>query len=129
MLETLSNIIYNYHQLCNEVKNLDNKIRFVGVINERGRLVASQMKKDQHFVNKKDDETLFMELALRVRMRKDFEDKLGQVKYSMTIREGHAGMSFPIKTDFLYVAVAPDVNLSELPLKIIKSIKFQENPC
>ena len=121
----MSSVIYNYHILCQDVKNLDEKIRFAGVINERGRLVASEMKKDGHIVSEKDEELLFMELALRVRMRRDFEDQLGKVKYSMTIREGHVGMNFPIKTDFLYVATDPDVNLIELPLKIIKTINSQ----
>lgn len=122
----MSSIIYNYHILCQDVKNLDKKIRFAGVINERGRLVASEMKKNGQMVSEKDEEMWFMELALRVKMRRDFEDQLGKVKYSMTIREEHVGMNFPIKTDFLYVATDPDVNLIELPLKIIKTINSQE---
>lgn len=122
----MSSIIYNYHILCQDVKNLDKKIRFAGVINERGRLVASEMKKNGQMVSEKDEEMWFMELALRVKMRRDFEDKLGKVKYSMTIREEHVGMNFPIKTDFLYVATDLDVNLIELPLKIIKTINSQE---
>ena len=122
----MSSVIYNYHKLCKDVKNLDKKVRFSGIINERGRLVASEMKKDSHFVSAKDDEMLFMELALRVRMRRDFEDRLGKVRYSMTIREQHVGMSFPIKTDFLYVTTDSDVNLIGLPLKIIKTIKDQQ---
>jgi len=44
----------------------------------------------------------------------------------MTIRDGHIGMNFPIKTDFLYITTDPDVNTIELPLKIIKTIKEQE---
>ena len=122
----LSNVIYNYHNLCKDVKNLDKKIRFAGVINERGRLVASEMKKDVHIVSEKDEEMLYMELALRVRMRKDFEDRLGKVKYSMTVREGQVGMNFPIKTDFLYVATEPDVDVIELSHKIIHVINLQE---
>lgn len=126
MLGILSSIIYNYHNLCQDVKNLDKKIRFAGVINERGRLVASEMRKDTHIVSEKDEEMLFMELALRVRMRREFEDRLGKVKYSMTIREGQVGLNFPIKTDFLYVATDPDVNLMELSHKIIETINSQE---
>lgn len=122
----LSSVIYDYHKLCKDVKNIDEKIKFAGVINERGRLVASEIKKNVHLVSEKDEEMLFMELALRVRMRKDFEDRLGKVRYSMTVREGHIGMNFPIKTDFLFVATEPDVNLIELPLQIIKTISLQE---
>jgi len=34
------NQIHDYNKLCDKIKNLDSKIRFAGVINERGRLVA-----------------------------------------------------------------------------------------
>lgn len=122
----MSSVIYDYHTLCKDIRKLDKKIRFAGIINERGRLVASEIKKNTHIVNEKNEEMLFMELALRVRMRRDFEEQLGKVKYSMTIRDGHIGMNFPIKTDFLYITTDPDVNTIELPLKIIKTIKNQE---
>lgn len=124
--KVLSNVIYDYHKLCKDVKNLDKKIKFAGIINERGRLVASEIKKDVHIISKKDEELLFMELALRVRMRKDFEEQLGKVKYSMTVRDEHIGMNFPIKTDFLYIATEPDVDVIELSDKIIKIINLQE---
>lgn len=123
----MSNVIYNYHKLCKDVKNLDKKIKFAGIVNERGRLVASEIKKDVPLVNEKDKEMLFMELALRVRMRKEFEEQLGKVKYSMTVREENVGMNFPIKTDFLYIATESDVNLIELPLKIIQTINNQKH--
>jgi hypothetical protein len=32
--------IYDYDQICDEVKRLDDEIRFAGVINEIGRQVA-----------------------------------------------------------------------------------------
>ena len=89
-------------------------------------MVACEIKENSHIINEKDEEMLFMELALRVRMRREFEDRLGKVKYSMTIREGLVGVNVPIKTDCLYVATEPEVNLTELPLKIIKTIKNQE---
>ena len=30
----MSNVIYNYHKLCQDVKNLDKKIKFAGIIND-----------------------------------------------------------------------------------------------
>ena len=80
--------ILDYHKICEEVKKIDTKIRFAGVINPRGRIVAGGMKEGiEPLENKKDDEMLFMELALRVRMRKKFDRQLGNVKFSMSQRE------------------------------------------
>jgi len=116
--------ILNYNKLCTDVQNIDPKIRFAGVINPRGRLVAGGMKEGIEPLEKpKDDEMLFMELALRVRMRKEFDKQLGQVKFSMSQREKALAMSFPVGVeDVLYVYTEPDANYGTLPNKIIKII-------
>ncbi len=63
--------IYDYAKICNSILSVDPKIRFVGVINERGRLVAGGMKdKVEPLDSEKYDDMIFMDLALRVKMRK-----------------------------------------------------------
>jgi len=69
----------------------------------------------------KDDEMLFMELALRVRMRKEFDKQLGQVKFSMSQREKALAMSFPVGVeDVLYVYTEPDANYGTYQIKSLK---------
>ena len=120
----MKSVIYNYNEICDKVKNLDSKIRFAGVINERGRLVAGGMKEGiKPLESEKDDEMLFMELALRVKMRREFDKQLGKVKFSMSIREKVLAMSFPIKTDALYVFSEKDADYKNLPERIIKLIE------
>ena len=119
----MESTIYNYTEICDKVKNLDSKIRFAGVINERGRLVAGGMKEGiEALESKKDDEMLFMELALRVKMRREFDKQLGCVKFSMSQREKALAMSFPIGEDSLYVYAEPNADYKELPTKIIEII-------
>jgi len=66
----LSDKIYDYSKICNSILSVDSKIRFVGVINERGRLVAGGMRENvEPLESEKDDEMIFMELALRVKMK------------------------------------------------------------
>ena len=102
----------------------DSKIRFAGVINPRGRLVAGGMREGvEPLESPKDDEMLFMELALRVRMRQEFDRQLGKVKFSMSLREKALAMSFPIGTDdVLYVYAETTADYGKLPDKIIKTI-------
>ena len=53
---------------------LDTEMRSARVINNRGHLVAGGMKKGMEALeNEKQDEMMFMEIALRVRMRHEFE--------------------------------------------------------
>lgn len=120
----MSNKIYDYNRICEEVKELDSKVRFAGVINERGRLIAGGMKKDvETLESEKDDEMLFMELALRVKMRKEFDKQLGPVKFAMASRKRALTISFLINEDILYVASEPDIDYSDLPKRIMKIIR------
>ena len=116
--------IYNYTEICDKVKNLDSKIRFAGVINERGRLTAGGMKEGiQSLVSERHNEMLFMEHALRVKMRRELDSQLGKVEFSMSQRDRVLAMSFPIGEDTLYVYAEPDADYKELPIKIIDTIQ------
>ena len=116
--------IRDYFKLSNVVKELDPKIRFAGVINERGRLVAGGMKEGvEPLESQKEDEVLFMELALKAKMRKEFDKQLGSVNFAISLREKAIAMSFPIvNSDILYVFADPNVDYQKIIGKIISSI-------
>jgi len=119
----LSSKIYDYAKICDSILTLDPKIRFAGVINERGRLVAGGQKKNvEPLESEKDDEMIFMELALRVKMRKEFDKQLGQVNFAMASRERALAISIIINDDILYVVSEPDTDYGVLPKKILDII-------
>jgi hypothetical protein len=119
----LSSKIFDYTKICKTVMSLDPKIRFAGVVNERGRLVAGGMKENvEPLESEKDDEMIFMELALRVKMRKEFDKQLGKVNFAMASRERALAISFLLGEDILYVVSEPDANYGLLPEKILKII-------
>ena len=100
--------------------DLDPKVRFAGVINDKGRLVAGGMRPGVKSLElAKDDEVLFMELALRVRMRHEFDRQLGDVRFALSSRTHAIIMSFPVDDDTFYVTAEPDVSFCELPEKIL----------
>ena len=115
--------IYDYPNVCNAILAIDSKIRFAGVINERGRLVAGGMKENvEPLEGEKDDELIFMELALRVKMRKEFDKQLGCVNFAMASRERALAISVPLGEDILYVVSEPDTDYATLPKKITQII-------
>jgi hypothetical protein len=121
--EKLPAKIYDYTKICKSVMAIDPKIRFAGVINERGRLVAGGMKGNVDALeSEKDDEMIFMELALRVKMRKEFDKQLGPVNFAMASRERALAISVIINDDILYVVSEPDADYGILPKKIIEII-------
>ena len=120
----MSSKIYDYPKICDSIKSLDPKIRFAGVINDRGRLVAGGMKENvEPLENEKDDEMIFMELALRVKMRKEFDRQLGRVNFALASRERALAMSFLVNEDILYVVAEPDADYGKLPKTILNIVE------
>ena len=113
-----------YDELCERVKKVDSKVRFAGVINSKGRLVAGGMvSSKKRLGDRKNDEMLYMELALRVKMRSEFDDDLGKVKFSMSFREKLIVMSFPMKNDILMVSMERKTLFEKIAFKILKNIE------
>ena len=114
----------DYEKLCESAKKADSKIRFAGLINSRGRLIAGGMVSSKKALeDEKKDEMLFMELALRVKMRSEFDDELGKVKFSMSLREKLIVMSFPIKNDVLMVSMERKTQFEKIAFKILKLVE------
>jgi len=111
----------DYENMCTLVQKTDSKIRFAGVINSKGRLVAGGMAPSKtRLGDRKRDEMLYMELALRVKMRREFDDDLGEVRFSMSFREKLIVMSFPMKDDVLMVSMERKTKCEQIAFSILK---------
>jgi len=114
----------DYENLCILVQKIDSKVRFAGVINSKGRLIAGGMAPSKKRLgDRKRDEMLYMELALRVKMRREFDDDLGQVKFSMSFREKLIVMSFPMENDVLMVSMERKTQFEKISFKILKLVE------
>ena len=112
-------------KICQKIIKLDPKMRSARIINSRGHLVAGGMKKGLMSLEaQKQDEMMFMELALRVRMRREFDSEFGQVHFSMSYRDKVIVMSFPLANDdVLLISSEKELEFGKVPFKILKIIK------
>ena len=114
----------DYENLCALTQKIDSKVRFAGVINSKGRLIAGGMTPSiKRLGDRKRDEMLYMELALRVKMRREFDDDLGKVQFSMSFREKLIVMSFPIENDVLMVSMERKTKFEQIAFSILKHIE------
>ena len=114
----------DYEDLCTATQKIDSKVRFAGIINSKGRLIAGGMAPSiKRLGDRKRDEMLYMELALRVKMRREFDDDLGKVQFSMSFREKLIVMSFPIENDVLMVSMERKTQFEKISFKILKLIE------
>src|SRR3972149_4200475 len=108
----------DFEAICKKIMDLDSRIRFAGMVNNQGRLVAGGMKEDKKPLEDiKDDEMLFMELVLRTKMRKEFDKQLGAVKFAMSYRDKAVVMSFPVNEHVLLVSAEKEIDVVRLHFK------------
>jgi len=112
-------------KICTKLLKLDLKMRSARFINSRGHLISGGMKEGLlSLENQKQDEMMFMELALRVRMRHEFDKEFGEVHFSMSYRDKVIVMSFPLTNDdVLLLSCEKDINFGRLPFKVLKIIE------
>jgi hypothetical protein len=115
-----SNEYYQYEEKCQSLLK-EPEIRFAGLINHMGHLVAGGMKKGMSpLEDEADMRKLYMELILRVSTRKEFDYSLGPVDYSASRREKAVVISFPIGNKVMLVSADTAVNIDETAKKIKK---------
>jgi hypothetical protein len=112
-------------KICQNIIALDPKMRSARLINSRGHLTAGGMKDGLlSLEDQKQDEMMFMELALRVRMRHEFDAEFGEVHFSMSYRDKVIVMSFPLSNDdVLLLSCEKDIDFGKLPFKVLKIIE------
>jgi len=115
-----SNEYYMFDQKCQNLLK-EPEIRFAGLINPMGHLVAGGMKKGMKpLEDDADMRKLYMELILRVSTRQEFDQSLGEVEYSASRRKKAVVMSFPIDNKVLLVSANTDVDIDTTAKKIKK---------
>ena len=112
-------------KICQKINKLHPKMRSARIINNRGHQDAGGMKEGILSLEaQKQDEMMFMELALRVRMRHEFDKEFGEVHFSMSYRDKVIVMSFPLTNDdVLLVSCEKEIDFGKVSFKILKIIE------
>ena len=118
LLERKSNS--SYDQKCNLLLK-EPEVRFVGVLDHMGNLIAGGFKDGMKPL---EDETeirkMFMEVALRVTTRSEFDQSLGEVEYSASRRKKVVVLSFPLGKKILLISTDKNVNIDKTASNIMK---------
>ncbi|HEX5358542.1 MAG TPA: DUF6659 family protein [Candidatus Nitrosotalea sp.] len=129
-LESISNFERKVHSretlesICEMILDLDPNIRFAGVINNKGKLLARCAKKGiRSFTTPQDREMLLMETALGVRMRKEHDSHLGPMIFTISYGDKIISMNFSLDDEILCVSAEKKINLMTVPFLILKFLK------
>ena len=112
-----------FTELCDDIFALSPKIRFVGIINRMGKLVAGGMRQGVNpLENKADSSKLFLGFALRSEMKKDFDAEFGKTIYSFSERDRIKLASFPLNDHILRISMEKEEQHATLIENILKMI-------
>jgi hypothetical protein len=100
----------------------ENEIRFAGIIDENGKLVAGGFK--EGLVPLEENESrlhAFMEFASRVSLRKEFDKTLGPINYLAARRDRIILISFPFPVSkfVLLISAEPTADIERIAKKVV----------
>jgi hypothetical protein len=93
-----SSIPHTYaKEICNQVLQLDKSIRFAGIGNNMGTLIAYKLREGiAPLLNEEELESNIMKTVLRMKTREDYESKLGDVIYTFALYKRVKRASIPL---------------------------------
>lgn len=97
----------------------DDQIRFAGVINKMGNLIAGGFRKDvRPFQNDAKQRMLYMQMVLEISMRREFDSDLGDVHYTASKRNKALMITVPIEDRIVLVSSIPNASTERIVAKI-----------
>lgn len=97
---------YDLSVQCNCIFEVDEKIRFVGIIDQMGKLVVGNMKKGLPPLERDDGSIrLYLGYAINNILRRDFDNVFGKVLYTFSEREKIKLLTVPMDNYLLLVSI------------------------
>ena len=113
----------NQQELCDAIFALDESVRFAGVIDKMGNLVAGGMKKGlQPLEPKEERRKLYLDFAFRHAMRQDFDPEFGRVIYTLSEREKIKIASFPLGETLVLISIDKVGDHAEIISRVLELI-------
>ena len=99
---------------CNEMYK-DPKVRFAGVINSMGYLVAGGFRKNlQPYETEEKMKMMYMQIRLDVSMKKEYNETLGPIDYTASKRGKVMMVSVPMYDHIVLISAEPDPDAATL---------------
>ena len=132
-----SSIKENLSDICKQIQQLDNSIRFVGIANNLGRLIATAYRNSlTPLMNEQETSHYAIQVVLRAATREDFESKIGRLEYSIGKYERIIRATIPIRlfgsndddnqSKFYYLLISFDLKSSVIDIIEDKVMPFVE---
>ncbi|HKU49965.1 MAG TPA: DUF6659 family protein [Nitrososphaera sp.] len=101
----------DFAKLCERVFSLNDDVRYAGVIDNSGMLVAGGMREGRNSIVSETDEELFLtQTALRKSMRERFDGSMGRARFAYVEREKVSVLTFYLADKILLLTLEPNLD-------------------
>ena len=113
--------VKKFKSICENISSISPFIRFVGIIGERGELLAYTRRQElTPLLDEKNTKYQFSHIAMNSDLEGFFDKNLGKVEFAWEERKKVQTISFAIKKAIVWVSIDKKVIRSEM-LRIIDS--------
>ena len=119
----------NLSVVCKQIQQLDNSIRFVGIANGLGSLIATAYRNGlTPLMNEQETSHYAIQAVLRATTREDFEPKIGRLEYSIGRYDKIVRATIPIRlfgmaedeSKYYYLLISFDLKKSAIIINVIE---------
>jgi hypothetical protein len=108
---SLFRISMDYARLCQAVFSLHEDVRYAGVVDDAGSVIAGGMKSGMDSLIDENNEELYLtQTALRKSMRERFDRTLGKARFAYVEREKISILTFYMDENLLLVTLEPNIS-------------------
>jgi hypothetical protein len=105
---------YPLDKLCNEIFKFDRRIRFCGVMDQTGRIIAGGMRRGiPPLEPQSEDLRLMANITIQLGTDKTWDQYFGKTQYTYIKRERVNIMTFNIEDKIVLVSTEPDFTLAQ----------------
>ncbi|MBA3286077.1 MAG: hypothetical protein H0U27_13610 [Nitrosopumilus sp.] len=117
-------MIIDFKAMYDYILSLDNNVRFIGFIDEMGKLVYGGMRPGKiSLENETESIKIYMEYALINKIHTDFDTMLGKVIYSLTVREKIELLTFPLEKYIIRISLERHTDSQKIIYSILDYLK------
>ena len=100
----------DYQKVCSQIVELDENVRFAGILGKDGRLKGEKYNKNRKMLLSESEAKMSMHYAFdRWEKRKHLSHKIGNERYSMTLYDKVKQFSIPLNdNELLLISTEPE---------------------
>ncbi len=109
--------------LCNLIFDIDEKIRFVGIVNKESEVIEGGFKKGiEPLLDVNEEQDMYLQSLSNMTFFQSISRKFGPVDYIITKQKKITIMTFPFKGDILCLSASSYTDIDKIRDETIKII-------